>query len=298
MGVLIMKDHLYIPDNKSVQLYSLKEKKFIRFIGKMGIGPGEYMEDPAVCFQFPDKILINSFMNRKLLTFTITGDFIKERRYIFMASRLEPVGSNYVVSTQSYFRGKERKSFNEIVLYDSEFIKIKELLIDEILDPLKRIDVVGVKPSFRIYKDKIYVSIPKDGLVFEIFAKGGKSIGRIQKDYKKVKVPQEYKSKKIAEIKEQKREYWHLLKNTIYFSEYFPALRDFMLCSDKIYARTWIEKGDNTEFIVIDLNGNGVKHIQLPKAGELYTFVNDQYWYLIENMDEETWEIHSLSVDK
>jgi hypothetical protein len=294
--IVIAGDSLIVCCQKSIRMYSLTEKKFIRFIGQLGQGPGEFEEEPKVYFKPPAQLLVKS--GTRIMTFSTRGDLVHERRIPFMAASLKPFAENYAASVFN-FTQKDRKYLYITALYDSQFRLIKELHRYVLPNPRKRIEVVYFKHDFCVYGDKIFVSKPepgKGGLGFDVFDKSGNKLYSIHKNFARTRIPGDYISRKIAEIREEKKAFWHLLKDTLYFPEYYPAMRDFTISDDNIYIKTWVVKRDAAEFMVMDLKGNVLKRVYLPEAQQLYTIKNHTYYYLKENTAEEIWQLHSLSL--
>jgi len=299
--ILVIDNRLYITDQKSVQMYSLKEKKWICQVGKPGLGTGEYLENPYVVFQPPDKILILSPMSKKLLTFTLDGEFISEKRFRMNINTIEPLGPGYVASTLAYFKGAEKKCFDSTILLNADLKKIKEIDFYEFPNPLKEYHVLPFSPWYKVYDGKLFLSKPREGFVFDVFGINGERIYRIKHKYNEVPVTEESKSLKLAQLRSQKREIWDNIKDIIYFPDYFPSVRDFVISGDKIYARTWIEKKNKIQFLVTALDdgkGSETRSKWLPYSGGLYAIENGWYYYLKETEPQDTWELHTVPVEK
>jgi len=65
------------------------------------------------------------------------------------------------------------------------------------------------------------------------------------------------------------------------------------------------ENTDEQEFIIMDLKGNILKTLYLPQTANpqhfvkmmgmtprFYSIANNRFYYLVENEEEETWELH------
>lgn len=83
-------------------IYTLYDDQgeFIRQIGSLGNGPGEYLD--MTDFEISGKeIIVFSNASRKMLHYNITGSFIKEIPIIFHGASLVPIDSNYLLWTQN-----------------------------------------------------------------------------------------------------------------------------------------------------------------------------------------------------
>jgi hypothetical protein len=293
-ALVVAGDRLFVAGQKTIQQYSLKEKKFLRLIGSMGQGPREFDSDPKIYFQPPGKLLVLSYM--KLMTFTLDGKFVQEKRFHTPISKIQPLGKNYVASVFNISRGA-RENTRITALCDTEFKPFNELNKQALPNARKRIDVVYFNIDFNVYKNKIFISKPTGrGFKFDVFDENGNPLDSIRKDFEQVEIPDEYISREMAEIKEEKKEYWQLLKDTLKFPKYFPALQAFTISGDRIYIKTWLGKGQEVKFIVMNLEGEILGNAYLPEAGRLYTIANNNYYYLQENIDREAWELHSANI--
>ena len=122
----------------------------------------------------------------------------------------------------------------------------------------------------------------KDDLEIEIYDFNGKLIKKIKKESKRVKIPEDYKQKIIKSYKAGP--IWNLLKNKVYFQEYFPPFKDFYVDDNgKIYVETY-EKGEKSNENIIDIfNSEGIfiGRKSLPEA-KVRKFKNDRLYCVYE----------------
>ncbi len=75
-------DKLYVLQRTSIFIYSLKDFKLIKVIGKEGAGPKEFQLTPTgapMALNFhKDQMVVNS--NIKLTYFTLDGEYIREQK--------------------------------------------------------------------------------------------------------------------------------------------------------------------------------------------------------------------------
>ena len=85
----------------------------------------------------------------------------------------------------------------------------------------------------------------------------------------------------------------------------FPPIRDILVKEGKIYVRTFITKDDKEKYHILDLKGKELKTVFLPKPMpasyitrlanrpvRFFDIANDRFYYIVENEDEEEWELH------
>jgi hypothetical protein len=69
------------------------------------------------------------------------------------------------------------------------------------------------------------------------------------------------------------------------------------------YVQTYKAKENKEEYVIMDLKGNIIKRVYIQKfdnvtltgkmlGTKLHTIYNDKLYYLVENEDEEEWELH------
>src|SRR5690625_2308928 len=99
--IVVQEPYIFILDNVQNYLYLYDDQgEFIRQIGSLGNGPGEYLD--MTDFEISGKeIIVFSNASRKILHFNITGSFIKEIPIIFHGASVVPIDSNYLLWTQN-----------------------------------------------------------------------------------------------------------------------------------------------------------------------------------------------------
>ncbi len=87
------------------------------------------------------------------------------------------------------------------------------------------------------------------------------------------------------------------------YPKYFPDIRSFSVLDGKIYVETYKSEKDKREFIIMDMRGNILKRVFLPLFAEgslidkhIFTFYEDDYYYLKYNEDKELWELHNIGL--
>ncbi len=68
--------------------------------------------------------------------------------------------------------------------------------------------------------------------------------------------------------------------------EHFPPVQSMIIKDGKIYLKTFKKKGNEFEFIVLNLKGDEVKKLFLPDA-EIWTIDSNYYYWLDFNENEE-----------
>ncbi len=77
------------------------------------------------------------------------------------------------------------------------------------------------------------------------------------------------------------------------------------IINNRIYIHTYREKQNKSEFLILNFSGKIEKKLLLPGSTKLnlrinpasiFTFYNGKYYYLLENLDQEEWELHVVKI--
>ncbi len=293
---------LYILENTTIKIYDLKNYKLINTFGKSGEGPAEFIArpfGPPMSMSFVDeKLVINS--NNKLSYFSPSGKFLSERK-AFANLVLYQVKDNFVTIGPSI--DSEKKFRISFRLFSNNFKEIAKLFHTNISvnpqqDIILPLSAFTYNPS---YKDKIFVVSSNEDFIIDIFDHKGNKVRKIKKDYVKQKIPNKFKNETYYWFKNYSmfKSFYQNIKKFIKFKENFPAIRDISLADNKIHVITYKRKNDLWECIILDLKGKEIKRIFVPLDryipftyyAILYSIDKGKLYSLIENEDEETWEL-------
>ncbi|MCP4154966.1 MAG: hypothetical protein GY757_45000 [bacterium] len=104
----------------------------------------------------------------------------------------------------------------------------------------------------------------------------------------------------------------NLKKNVsfIYPDEY-PAIRGIFCYGKKLCVKSSKKQGDKEEYIIMDFKGTELRRLYMPsltKASvieqmngidkQFYSIYKNRFYSLIENEDEEVWELHAVLLKK
>jgi hypothetical protein len=326
--IQVSGDELYVLEGATIYVYSLKDLTLLRKFGKKGEGPGELKIMAA--FQnsftvFPGYVFVQGF--DKVIFFTKQGKLIREQRFN-MITKILPLKEKFVIKTFP-FEEKNGKTYWAIKLCDSEIKEIKELYRQEFPIQFQKaenaIPMIPDALNFRVYDDKIFIEESPEGFLIEVFDINGKKLYQIEKKHEKMKVPEEYK--KIVE-NHLKQDFLHKKVNlfvpfhimesgwqgfrkwaTLIYPDYLTPVRDIFVDNNKIYVQTFHRQDNKQEYITMDLKGNMIKKVYLPVvrpstfASEMvglglkfYSIDKDRFVYLVENEEEEEWEVHMVDI--
>lgn len=300
ISVEIDENELYVLDEVVVHVYSLNDCRLLRKFGKKGEGQGQLMpnsEVPLAMNIANGNVYLNSQI--KMIRFSKKGEIIKEQPIPFSFQTI-PFGENYVSIKISTMH--TANTFN-VILYDPDFNQLK-LLYSRVRIPLSQRGKFSLPPELIIVrgsKDKLFVFDQKKGFVLDIFDLRGNRLNDIKVDYPRIKMTESFK--KTAEAWFRTQPSFHMateeLREMIYFPDYLPMMRNFIIKNQKLYIQTYNTRANSSEFIVLDFDGKLVKQTFLPdyeaspiqfNSSNIFTFHNGQYYYLVKT--ESGWEIH------
>ena len=295
---LAVDEHqFYVIEKAQVFIYSLEDYSLKRKFGQAGEGPKEFKLNPSGggLSIVPQKqsLVLNSI--GKVSFYTKDGKFIKEIKCNPLSARYKPMGNRFIGGTILMQTNQMAVTIN---LFDDKLTKIKEIGKLEILSKGRMTLPIPVAKFYPL-KNKIAIGGGEE-FVINILDADGNKVSAITRDYKRLEVTEKYKQRVLHSFKAGRgtKQAYEIIKNMITFTEYFPAIQSFWADHENIYIQTYLEKDGKYEFFVYDHNGKFLKRLLLPvyyRDGiNLFpTAVKNNFFYqLIENEDEEVWELH------
>jgi hypothetical protein len=314
-NLIVDGNQLIITDYPYIYLFSLEDYSLLKKFGSRGMGPGEFYidkEDLALkatgllTVVHSDRIVVSSM--GRLSFFNRCGEFLKmisKNRYRG-ARKLIPLGNRFVGFQLD--RGKGDKLSAVLSIYDENLKKGKEIFRCDFWMPKIRGDFNFFRRTvdsilFKVYDDTLFTTEGGvDKFLIDVFDSNGKKRYSIQRDYEKIKVTEGF-IKRVHNYYRLKfkRGLEYNLKHTK-FPDYFPAIRHFTISDKKIYVITHKKSGDNSEIIVLDLQGNLLKKVMVPvkeKNVEYlypYSIHAGKLYQIVENEESEEWELHVTEI--
>lgn len=290
---------IYIPEDATIYIYSLKDYQLVKKFGRAGEGPGEFRPDPRLKPAInvsTDDIIVNSL--GKISYFSKDGIFKKEINCAFNSFIFQPMGNQFLGTSQA---AENNKVYNTVNLYDSQLKKIKEIYraVSGFKGPGKGAAVLQKVFWFQYYQNKIFLPGETDASI-DVFDKNTNKQFTIHVESKKQPVTPEFKKEVINYLKTS-REYKDLYEiafKPVQFPGYFPTIQYFFGDDNMLYVMTWQREKGKNEFQLFDMKGKFLKKVMIPLKYQdcLSPFPldvkNGKVYQLVENMDEEEWELH------
>jgi hypothetical protein len=304
-GIQADRHQLYITEQHSIYIYSLKDSRLTKKFGKSGEGPQEFKvsrfsQGRIYILLEPEVLLVNSL--KKISFFTKQGDFIKEIRTV-SGSRFIPIGSGFA----AYGTVMENKvAYRAINLHGRDLKKIKELYKEEVGQMGKEINPVTLlKPLlFCVCGGKLLIG-GKDGVIY-IFDGNGNPLYTIRPQYEPVPFSGEQQRKFELDFKTHPRfnSLYEVVKKQLKYPAYFPLMRYFLAADNKVYIRTYRDVQGESEFFIFTIEGKLLKRVMLPVKEKdalesyPYTIQDGKFYQLVENEQTEEWELHVEKIKK
>jgi hypothetical protein len=301
----VSDERIIITERTSVSIYSLKDFHLIRKFGKEGEGPQEFkispFGPPMAALPYNGKIYVSS--DSKVSVFTNDGEFVSEAR-VMPFQFYRPFGDKFIFTAMGTDENKQ--TVLSINLADGKFNKLKELyLSDMTVGPSVKFNFPLTPFTFIPYKDRLYIVVGKEGFAIDVYDGNGTKLYRIKKDYESVTVPEDYKKKTLKwfQTNPGMKDYWEFFKDRITFKTDYPAIQNMFVTDDRVYVLTYKQKDGNSEMIVMDLKGKEEKRFFVPVVSPVGLDYYDKYdiyeghlYRLVENVDDETWELHKTKL--
>lgn len=309
----IYGENLYITEGVEIFIYSLADFRLKKKFGRQGEGPGEFKVGSPYGLGLrihvgEHGILANS--TARVSLYTLEGDFIRDVKSAGSGRRFKALGDRFV-GLDTVHEGNMR--FISLHLYDGRLNRTGELIRRK--SWIQEGEGWGILhssyPHFLIVADKIFYCGMEEEFVIHVFDTGGKPLFDIRQEYERVKFT-EADGRKLLD------RYWRSpttrpqfeeFKRLIKFPAYFPAVRELLSDGDKIYIRTYQQKGEESEFLVFDTGGKLVKtlflKIYLNDSQFSYPFLWDsapmtfsggKLYQMIENKENEEHELHVTDI--
>jgi hypothetical protein len=312
--IVVEKGRVYFVDRRDIVVYSLSDGLFLKKIGKLGQGPGEFAAGPRRLAVLGDRLIVQDLRSSEW--FDLEGGRIGGHNdpdpiafYQFL-----PVGRNFVGF--AWLRNEDGSLAPPTGRIYNSNLKLKREFFGELpafppappppgsARPAGKSDRLLIRDygDYAVYQDRIYVADSRRGFSISVFDENGILIREIKHPVDKVEVPKSFvgevvKGWKAAE--DWPTEYSHLHPVV---PEYFPAIIDFKVDRGRIHALTPAKKNDLYAIVVMDLEGKILsREFRFPLRpnfeepffnGFKYDIEGDKLVWFAYNDGKDTYELH------
>ncbi len=287
--ITVSNDKIFISGDNSIHIYSSKDMKLIKKIGRKGNGPEEFQYSPKIRI-YNEKLYAYSL--NKLSIIDTNGKFLTENRLKgFWNFKIAPIKDNFVLLHFSMMK-KNKKIKNALVvsLCNNKIEEIKTLYSSP-ENSGKKINIVPETIDFDIWNNKIFIADSHKGLYIIVLNDKGEKLKEFKNPYKKIKISESYKKERIDKFKKNMPKG---IKFNISCPDYFPPFHKFYIFDGHLYFKTYEKKGDKILFRIFDTKGKELKKIYLPDQN-IFTFNNNSYYYLKRDENDD-WELYSVKI--
>jgi hypothetical protein len=265
-----------------------KSGKYIRTIGRIGQGPGEFIQ--ATDFQITpnNELMVHDRFTFKLIFFTLDGDYLRTAFYRGVQAAYVQLNSNgnYFFKALEFQRQKVSNSYyaaNKVELFGPDLNFIKLIAKDEyrnVTGPFEPPAMVIRFPS----SDSVICGL-SETYELQTYDLEGRMVKKVARDFDPVE---------ISDYEKEKRK----LMGREGLPKYFRAFQDFFVDEDgRIFVQTYERQTDEDKFYfdVFDPDGKYVAKIPLNtlpkfwKNGKMYTIEEDENGYVYIKRYKVTW---------
>lgn len=239
---------------------------FIKKFGERGQGPGEYTRVGRGRVLDSGELVLYDGGNKKFLFYDREGAFLREikneaRIQVFSGSSAVYLNEHHFLFEEMNLDLEQDKLSYHLAVFDSEFEKVtdlKEWAYKENPFKVNRYNLFDAFIKYAIVRNKIYAANQaNEDFEINIYDFQGNNLKRIRKEYKKVKIPEEFKQKALDSYKNS--EIAELIKSKGYFPENFPPVKELYVdSSGRIYVESYEEGNDPTEVMIYIFSAEGV----------------------------------------
>ncbi|MCP4221572.1 MAG: hypothetical protein GY765_43510, partial [bacterium] len=187
-------NHLYVLQDTSIYIYSVKDLKLVKKFGRQGEGPKEFMArpfGPPMTMSFSNgELVVNS--NNKLSYFTPKGDYLREMKApantVFYQFKKNFIAVGPVMDDKQNFFITFRFMANDF--------KTKSTLVTTDLNLNNSSTVIMPIGPFAynpVYKDKVVLAPDSEKFIIDIYDVNGKLERRLEKNFEKISIDDKYR---------------------------------------------------------------------------------------------------------
>jgi len=296
------RTQLYVTDGINVSIYSKKDYSLVKKFGKEGEGPKEFKllqpgGFPLIIDVQTEEIVVNSL--NKISFFSKGGVYKSEKKASVGAfsGAYQPLGRGFAGIG---FAQEDKTLYRSIHITDDKINKLKIVFkIEHDFQQGKGFKAIQNPFAFQTYQNKLFIGWETEFNI-HVFDDKGAKLYTISQNYTRIPVTKDHKQEIIEFYKTNPntKQIYEFLKDQMYFPKLFPSIRAMIITDQKIYLQTFKQKESKAEFYIFDLKGKLQKKQLLPVEEQNpiavypYTIREGKIYQLIENIDEEEWELH------
>ncbi|NOR14591.1 MAG: hypothetical protein GQ544_02690 [Candidatus Aminicenantes bacterium] len=307
-------EEMIVVEGATIYIYSLPDLQQKMSFGQKGEGPGEMMSYPFffnTVVALPNEYFVDS--QEKVLYFSKDGTFISEKKKPIGVSNMTPVGEYFVGSKLSVIEDKIQ--YQAVVLYDDKFEIVKELVRE--VSPAQSVKMTTELPpdalNFVVHKENIFVEKSREGFLIEVYNSAGELIREIRREIKGKSIGGKEKKTLLEYFKKDRSVkaagFDNIIRQTkLIYPDSLPVITGLEIADDKLYVKTSQRYAAQSEFLVLDLEGNELGHFQVSGLAETplvahllnvryYTISLGKIYYLTFGEEETKLIVKSINIE-
>jgi hypothetical protein len=300
--IAITEQRVYVVEESAkIHIFARSPKGIVfeKTFGQAGEGPGEF---DWIHQMRPLKDHLEIPTQGKFARYTLDGKLIDEVKLPFRVFKnwIFRVGENYVARD---WRFDNKETTATISLYAKDLKLIRELGTHAEAGGATKINLVAEYYSARVAGEKIFLVESGKATIVKIHDRDGVLEREVRLPLPPLKVTKALQEAIIKPFKEQPdmKSRWEAFSARLTFPDFTPGLDFFTVVDDKIITRTYQYRENAVEFVIFNLQGKELQRRFLPYTGRLnngclFCFSGGRFYFLRENLDEETWELHGEKV--
>jgi hypothetical protein len=270
-----------------------------RTFGKQGEGPGEFDFIHQIR-PLKDHLEIPTY--GKFARFALDGKLLDETKLPIRVFKnaIFRVGENYVARD---FQFDDKETTTTIRLYDKGMKLLRELGVHKVPGGISKINLAAEYYFARVVDEKIFLVESRKETLVTVFDANGAKLREIRLRLPPMEMTTALKEAIIKPLKEEPdmKSRWAAFESRLVFPDHTPGLDYSDIVDGKLVTRTYNYRAAEVEFVIFDLQGKELKRQFLPFTGRLnngclFSFFQGCFYYLKENLDAETWELHAQKV--
>ena len=310
---LLMDDErIYVADFPFVFIYSKTDYSLNAKLGGEGEGPRRFQFHPGslvnktVAFNIDirsGQLMVSS--QGKLSFYKTDGTYIREMKTGHRHDhRFSLIGGEYLGLTSR--RGRDGLFYIRLNLYNSTLKPVKEIFQFKRFSQPPKGDLHVVYDQGVIYDtDSRYIfvtAVGREGSVIDVFDLSGRKMYLVSYEYDTPVMTEQDRLRYLEFYRAGPLKYvWDRFKKQIRFPTHFPGVRDFRVYDGHIYVLTFKQSKNGSNIVVFNLKGDFMRNIEIPlKENDIYlypyTIHKGHCFQLVENPDEEYWELLSWPI--
>jgi hypothetical protein len=316
-GFQVSGGEVFILEGAVVHVFDLGSLKVLRRFGREGQGPGEVEITPWLANTLrvsAERAVIDSAS--KLVMYSRDGRLIGEEVRRPQFTQVIPWGENYAVRLRAAGGEDDQTQYATIQFLDGKTDGLRELYRQPFAGQRELLDMIPDSIHVQVYGDDLYVEKGGEGFAIDVYGPSGSKIREIRLDRERERVTRAdrllyerlLKADPMMNIQEEN---WERFKTRtrLRYPKYYPAIRDFVISDDRIYVQTFRAEDQETEYLILDLEGSLLGKVFLPRVREpgfteqmmgtgvrMYTFAGGTFYYLVETA--EAVELHAVKLNR